>query len=968
MNTAYTAGLVLIVLVPLAFYFYFRRSTKSKGKTPAGVSKNAEEGKEAARVRDVEADGSARLSEGTTGSRGATRRRTDRGIEVGAAAVQKELLFPKARPPGSPPGPGDTEANPVVDGPGAVITDTSRLAQLAQHYFHGPLHQLPALTGHFTGRLAELQSLCSSIRERVKEGQPAAVVSVITGTAGVGKTTLAVAAGYALAGDFPDAHIILRLASHSPSPAKPEQVRDDLLYSVHRAAKLSEDDRVLWKLYQNIFHEDNGQPRRALLILDDVSSVEQVHALLPPPGCAVIVTTRSRLKAGQSLPLSVLPRAGSTTLLRAFRESLTTDEADEAAELCGDRPVALNVAGAFLQRHSLKPAAEYIAELRADRQQKDDPGWEVNAVLGRSAHHLSPSQLAAFHRLAMMTCWFDREAALAVAGCQGSDLDELAALNLLEFHPHAKRYDWHDLIHEFAAKSLTPEVEHAARMSHAVFFTKAGARADELFLAGGGKLVEGLALFDMERRHIEAAFEFLVFCSRSPLAADIGSRYPCEQAESGLTASVRFLASSVTRQAAGRQLLSLVNAVAFVGDLRFNSRLQLIPWLEAHLDAVREIGDPHGESQDLSNLGNAHYSLGDARKAMDFYERALAIDREIGNRRGEGRDLGNVGLAYAALGDPRKAIDLHEQALAIGQETGDREAIGDALGNMGNAYADLGETRKAIELYEQRLAIAREIGDRYGESNALGNLGLACADLGDTRKAIGFYEQALAIARETGHRRGEGIALGNLANAWADLGDTRKAMGLYEQRLAIAREIGDRRAEGNVLSNLGLACASLGDVRKAIEYHEQRLVIARDIGDQLGEGSALGNLGLAYAALGEPRKAIEYYEQRLVIARDIGDRRSEGSALGSLATAYDDVGDTRKAIDYYEQRLVIARQLGDTRGEANALWNSAMALDQLHQRPKAISRAVAALRIYEQIEDPYARKVRPVLAKWRGET
>jgi len=66
-----------------------------------------------------------------------------------------------------------------------------------------------------------------------------------------------------------------------------------------------------------------------------------------------------------------------------------------------------------------------------------------------------------------------------------------------------------------------------------------------------------------------------------------------------------------------------------------------------------------------------------------------------------------------------------------------------------------------------------------------------------------------------------------------------------------------------------------------------------------------------------------------------------------------------------EVRLAIAREIGDRRGEGNALWNSALALDKLGDRAQAITRAEAALRIREAIEDPNAAKVRARLAEWR---
>ena len=90
---------------------------------------------------------------------------------------------------------------------------------------------------------------------------------------------------------------------------------------------------------------------------------------------------------------------------------------------------------------------------------------------------------------------------------------------------------------------------------------------------------------------------------------------------------------------------------------------------------VREIGDRRGEGTDLGNLGHAYAALGEAERAIGFYEQRLVIAREIGDRRGEGNALGNLGLAYADLGQAERAIGLLEQALQIGQEIKDPQII-----------------------------------------------------------------------------------------------------------------------------------------------------------------------------------------------------------------------------------------------------------------------------------------------------
>ena len=247
-----------------------------------------------------------------------------------------------------------------------------------------------------------------------------------------------------------------------------------------------------------------------------------------------------------------------------------------------------------------------------------------------------------------------------------------------------------------------------------------------------------------------------------------------------------------------------------------------------------------------------------------------------------GQMLGTLAAAYYRLAQIEKAIEYYQRALAILKETGDREREGALLGNLGAAYANLGQVEKAIEYYQQALEVAKDIGDRENEGIWLGNLGVTYRNLGQVEKAIKHYQQALVIVKDTDNRIGEGNQLGNLGVAYSDLGQVEKAIEYYQQALVIAKDIGNRRNEGNQLGNLGAAYYRLGQVEKAIEYHQQALVISKNIGDRRGEGNGLGNLGNAYATLGQVEKAREYYQQALAIAREIKDPRMETTTLGNL--------------------------------------------------------------------------------------
>ncbi|HXJ92934.1 MAG TPA: tetratricopeptide repeat protein [Terriglobia bacterium] len=364
-------------------------------------------------------------------------------------------------------------------------------------------------------------------------------------------------------------------------------------------------------------------------------------------------------------------------------------------------------------------------------------------------------------------------------------------------------------------------------------------------------------------------------------------------------------------------------------------------------------------------LGNRYVQGGDFRHGRAHFSEALQISRKLGARSFELAALAGLGLSCHRLGDASSAIVYYGEALQISREIGDRRAEGRVLGNVGLVYLDKADTHRAIEHLEQALRLAREVEDARAEAAGLDGLGIAYARLGEVRRSLQQYQQALDVARRINDRSEVANLLGNIGTAYRNLGQLRPAIEHHEEQLAISRDAGARRGEGHALGSLGIDFAVLGEARKAIEYFEASLTIHREIGDRWGEAQDLGNLGLAHAALGQTQLAMECYQDQLAITREIGDRLGEGQALGNLGSAYHSLGEYTRAIEYYDQDLDVVRAIGDRRGEGTALFNKSLTLERLGQRKNAIENAEAALRIYEQIEAPYAAEVRKKIEEWR---
>lgn len=660
------------------------------------------------------------------------------------------------------------------------------------------LHQLRAPVGDFVGRECEIDTLINALRRESR-----ACITGISGMGGIGKTELALLVAERLRDEYPDAQFFINLQGTDANPRSPQEAMAICVRAfLGPEAKLPEEPEQLLHLYRSQLNS-----KRVLLLLDNAADSAQVRPLLPPTGCAVLVSSRQSVALPGMTPLTLHPlteKEARQLLLEIAPRA--EPAAEQICRLCGYLPLALRAAGSLLAITADLDPADYAAQLQDERSRLERIGTEGIEIDLATSFNLSYARLTSetahvFGLLSVFPATFDAAAEEVVCADAGHvQLSDLVRRSLVLYDETTKRYRLHELARLFADEKLSAEERAVGQKRFATHYKEVLAAAKELYKEGGESLLRGLALFDLEWGNIRAGHAWAVA--------------QADEADGEVT----------------RLRMTYPNAGMYVLSLRQHSREQ-IRWLEIALAAARRLQHRKGEGNALANLGAAYSDLGESRRAIQFFEQALLIDREISDRRGEGSALGNLGLAYADLGETRRAIQFYEQALSIRREVGDPRGESATLGNLGLAYADLGETRRAIQVFEQALLIDREIGDRRGEGYTLGYLGHAYADLGETRRAIPFHDQQLAIVREIGDRRSEGYALGSLGRAYFDLGETHRALQFYEQASFIHGEFGDRRGEGRALWYMSLALEQLGKRAHAIQHAEQALTIHEQIED-----------------------------------------------------------------------------------------------------------------------------------------
>ena len=723
--------------------------------------------------------------------------------------------------------------------------------------------QLQADVTDFVGRSEELAEL-DLLLAAAERSPTAMVISAVAGTAGVGKTALALRWAHRVRSNFADGQLYVNLRGFDAG--QPLSALDGLAGFLRALGVAGEDiptdlDECA-AVYRSLL---NG--RRMLILLDNASSVEQVRPLLPgSPSCVVLVTSRDSLSGlvarhgAHRLDLDLLPQRDALVLLAALigdRVAAEPDQAARLAELCARLPLSLRVAAELAASRPAASLRQLVDEL-ADKQQRldlldagGDPRTAVQTVFSWSYQHLSADAARVFRLIGLHPGPdFDPYAAAALThrSCVYSQqmLDVLARAHLVQT-PRRGRYGLHDLLRVYAARLAETEETEADRED-------ALTRLFDYYLVTSAAAMDVLIPAQRHRRP-----RVLPPDTPLPPLPDPATARPWLDAErDALVAVLGYTAARGYPGYTTRLADTLYRY--FEAGARFPNGLSI----HTHaLNAARLTGEVAAEADALLNLGAVHWQQGHYRTATDYLGQVLPLARRVGDRVMECRALLSLGLVYWQQGDQEQATDFLHGALELSREIGDRVREARALASLGAVDRRQGRNPQAIEHNQQALAVAREIGDRVSEAYALAGLGAIYRRQGDYGQATTYYRQALTLGREIGDRVSEARALAGYGAIFRRQGDNQEASEQYQQALALFREVGDRHGEAHTLNCLGQSLLALGKPEQALAHYDAARSLAAQIGQRYEEAHAHDGLARLHQVAGRIDRARYNWEQAL---------------------------------------------------------------------------------------------------------
>lgn len=662
----------------------------------------------------------------------------------------------------------------------------------------GVPQQLPPDISAFAGRATQL-SILDTLLTQSTVPPATMVISAIAGTAGVGKTALAIHFAHRVAARFPDGQLYVNLRGFDPTGhmMRPvDALRGFLDAFAVPPQRIPTDMDAQTGLYRSLL-----AGKRVLVVLDNARDADQVRPLLPgTPGCVAIVTSRNQLSSlvaidgAHPITLDLLTAADAHALLasRLGAERVATEPhaIDAIIARCARLPLALSIVAARAATRPTFPLTTFADELRSARTNLDaltgdDVKTDARAVFSWSYDTLSGAAARVFRLLALHPGpSISHSAVASLAGLPVAQvrplLTELTRAHLITEEAPG-RYVLHDLLRAYATELIhahDPETERqAASLRMLDHYLQTAAYADRLLhpyrepiaVAAAQPGVTVSSLTDHRDALNWFTTEHCALLAMIGQAADIG--FPTHTWQLAWTladfldrrghwhdaATTQRIAFDATRKAADPVGQAYVHRGLGVANIRLARYDEAHTHLQRALDLTRQLDDHVGQAHIHAYISHVFSGQNNHTDALGHDEQALDLFRAAGHKAGQARALNAIGFGHAHLGNHHQALIYCQQALRLHKEIGNRRGEANAWDSVGYAHHQLGHYQQAIACYQRALDLYRDNAEGPNEAHTLVHIGDTHHATGNTAAARQAWQHAQTILDKLTHPDAEKI-------------------------------------------------------------------------------------------------------------------------------------------------------------------------------------------------------------------
>lgn len=741
--------------------------------------------------------------------------------------------------------------------------------------------QLPPRPGRFSGRNEEAAELSEILLHGSAGSAP---IAVLSGPAGVGKSSLALHWAHDHIDAFPDGQLHLDLRGWSgDAPVPPETALTRMLRGLGVAVPGTGLEDCIDAFRTAV------RGRRMLVVFDNAAAAGQVRDLLPgSPSCAVLITSRDQLtglgshEGAQRVALERLTEADALDLLKLVIPD-GGDRLSELAHFCAGLPLALRIAAEYLAARPALGLDGLLAELtdgstRLDVLDGDDQAG-VRAVFDHSYDRLDPEAATMFRAIGVLPAPdVDLEAIAAMTAMSAREaraaLRTLVAAHLIEERPGRPshpRFGMHDLLAAYAAErhdetGVPPSDLYDRLLSH---YTAGFADAYEL-LEGRGQAVAGGGPDPVGAARAGPA--------PGPRLVDADDAAGWIDAELATFIAVAAAASPAVDRQLDAAAALLYGHLRGSGHLRAGASIQRLAQR-----AARRLGDLEQQSSRVYQLGVFEAFLGRTREAADHFAEALAILGEDAPPASRARLLQGMAQLSSWSGRFHTALEMLDECLRLrhAEQPEDPDAWRDGLAI---AHALRANLLLDLDRFDEARQALREA-SRWAnpDRDMLTVLSIESDDAeidhltGDLTRAFERLERLVARTQELGLRYVEVLVRDQRAEVLVSMGKPEKAIPEHRWALRESERLGDPTRVGECAVRLAHALRAAGRLQEAFGAYTRGVALARQAPSAAEKLRGLVGLARTCLALDRPAAARQALDEAETVV--------EGTDLDTSALA-----------------------------------------------------------------------------------
>lgn len=238
--------------------------------------------------------------------------------------------------------------------------------------------------------------------------------------------------------------------------------------------------------------------------------------------------------------------------------------------------------------------------------------------------------------------------------------------------------------------------------------------------------------------------------------------------------------------------------------------------LNEAIKIAREIKHPALEARILNNYGGIYRDRGELAEALNYFEKALAINEKLGDEVTQAVNIANIAYINYDLNDYDNALDFALRCLPIFQKANDTHRLNSLYHILGNIYFKREQSAEALRYFEENLKLSET--DSVMEALAISGLGKVYYKMNDFANASKHLTDALSKSQELSNIEVQIICHFYLGRLQMDEHNLRTSLQHMSAAFTLAEEYERKHDVMSIHEGLSMLYDKMGDIPKAF-YH-----------------------------------------------------------------------------------------------------------------------------------------------------